>query len=288
MKVEIKPIGKMIGAQDGAIYGNHLFRFSTKGYGYVYDLRALGEEYTELAPIAEFQLDKSDIIAPHSNAVVFGSEKYDEGDEFPLLYSNIYNNYSKAADQLVGVTCVYRIMRDGKGFTSKLVQLIEVGFTDDRVLWRSAGDVLDVRPFGNFVIDRERGLYIGFVMRDADKTTRYFAFDLPRLADGGPDATYGVNRVKLMPTDIKWYFDAPYHNFVQGAISKDGIVYSIEGFNEKIHPGIRVIDTDKRCQLLYVDFHLAFEGREAEFIDFYHGRCIYGDAYGELYELIFS
>lgn len=288
MKVEIKSIGKMIGAQDGAIHGDYLFRFRSKGYGYVYDLRTLGEEYTELVPIAEFQLDKSDIIAPHSNAVVFGNEKYDEADEFPLLYSNIYNNYRKEEDQLVGVTCVYRIMREGDGFTSKLVQLIEIGFTDDRVLWRSAGDVADERPFGNFVIDRERGLYIGFVMRDADKTTRYFAFDLPKLADGEPDATYGVNRVKLMPSDIKWHFDTPYHNFIQGAICKDGIVYSVEGFNSKIHPGIRVIDTDKRCQLLYEDFYLAFEGREAEFIDFYQGRCIYGDAYGELYELIFS
>ena len=288
MKLEIKPLCKMIGAQDGAIYGNYLFRFRSRGYGYAYDLRDLGDTYTEISPIAEFQLDKSDIIAPHSNAVVFGNEKYDEGDEFPLLYSNIYNNYRKEEDKLVGITCVYRITRSEGGFDTELVQLIEIGFTDDRELWRSAGEVEDTRPFGNFVIDRERGLYIGFVMRDGDRTTRYFTFDLPKLSDGEMDKTYGVRRVKLGTADIKSHFDTPYSNFVQGATCKDGKVYSVEGFNANTHPGIRVIDTVEERELLYHDFFLSGQELEAEFIDFYGERCIYGDAYGNTFELFFS
>ena len=290
MEVYVKSIGKMLGAQDGAIYGDYLLRFKSRGICHVYDLKTLGEEYTEISPISEFTLDKSDIIAPHSNAVVFGTEKYSEDDEFPLLYSNIYNNYRNSEDKLVGVTCVYRIMRDGDTFTSTLVQLIEIGFTDDRELWRSAGDVEDVRPYGNFVIDRDRGLFIGFVMRDGHQTTRYFAFDLPKLADGTPDALYGVNRVILTPEDIKWRFDTPYHDFIQGATCNGGMVYSVEGFNAKLgkHPAVRVIDTEKMCQILYHDFCLSGQDLEAEFIDFYNNRCIYGDAYGNLYELTFK
>ena len=194
MGINIKPICKMTGGQDGAIYGEHLFRFGSRGHGYAYDIGALGVEYSELSPIAEFELDGCDVIAPHSNSVVFGAEKFSEDDEFPLLYSNVYNNYAKCKDKLVGTTCVYRIMRDGDGFSTKLVQLIEIGFTNDRALWRSSGDVEDVRPYGNFVIDRDKGLYIAFVMRDYDHNTRYFAFDLPRLSDGTFDESYGVNR----------------------------------------------------------------------------------------------
>lgn len=288
MKLEIKPICKMNSGQDGAIFGSYLFRFGSRGAGSVYDLGQLGDEYAEIAPIATFTLDKCDLMCPHSNSVVFGVEKYCEEDEFPLLYSNVYNNYRKCEDKLPGVTCVYRIMREGEGFTSQLVQLIEIGFTEDRVLWRSAGDIEDERPYGNFVIDRDRGQFIGFVMRDGDRTTRYFGFDLPRLADGEPDEALGVRRVRLMPKDIKWQFDAPYHNFIQGAVCKDGLVYSVEGFHENIHPAIRVIDTVRGCELLYHDFFLSGQIREAEFIDFYRERCIYGDAYGNTFELIFS
>ncbi|MBR7117585.1 MAG: hypothetical protein IKC87_07765 [Clostridia bacterium] len=288
MGINIKPICKMTGGQDGAIYGEHLFRFGSRGHGYAYDIGALGVEYSELSPIAEFELDGCDVIAPHSNSVVFGAEKFSEDDEFPLLYSNVYNNYAKCKDKLVGTTCVYRIMRDGDGFSTKLVQLIEIGFTNDRALWRSSGDVEDVRPYGNFVIDRDKGLYIAFVMRDYDHNTRYFAFDLPRLSDGTFDESYGVNRVVLTADDIKWYFDTPYHNYIQGATCHEGRVYSVEGFHESIHPAIRVIDLDKREQVLHHDFFLSGQPHEAEFIDFYRGRCIYSDAHGNTFELTFG
>lgn len=288
MEIAIKPIGKVSTGQDGAIFGDYLFRFKAKGECSVHNISTLGSDYTEFPTIAEFKLDKSELIVPHSNAVVFGTEKYNEDDEFPLLYSNIYNNYNKFEDQMIGVTCVYRITRDGEGFSSQLVQLIEIGFAGDRELWRSAGDVEDIRPYGNFVIDRERGLFIGFVMRDGERTTRYFAFDLPKLSDGVLDERYGVNRVTLLPADIKWQFDTPYHNFIQGAVCRGGIVYSVEGFDANIHPAIRLIDTNEKKELLHHDFYLSGHTREAEFIDFHRDRCIYSDAHGYMFELTFS
>ena len=134
----IRDISKIIGGQDGAIYKNYLFRFSSRGGCTVYDLSAL---CAEPAPIAEFKLDGLELVVPHSNSVVFGNEFFAPGDEFPLLYSNVYNNYAKTEDKRVGICCVYRLLREGNTFSTTLVQLIKIGFTDDRGLWRSSGDV---------------------------------------------------------------------------------------------------------------------------------------------------
>ena len=226
--MKFKQIASSKYGQDGAIFGNLLFRFDHLGVCSVYDLSALDfNTVVGLSPISEFTLDRADEIAPHSNAVCFGSEYYCEGDEFPLLYSNIYNNYAKAEDRLVGVCCVYRIFRLDGGFSSKLIGLIEIGFTED-TLWRSE-DVEDIRPYGNFVVDCERGHLYAYVMRDGEKKTRYFSFTLPSIKDGKPDSRFGVNKVTLTKEDILDYFDTPYHNFIQGGIAKDGKVYEVEG-----------------------------------------------------------
>ncbi|MBE6610620.1 MAG: hypothetical protein E7634_08120 [Ruminococcaceae bacterium] len=275
---------------DGAIYGDLMFRFNSKGSCKVYELSELRNESNsviELAPISEFTLDRAEEIVPHSNAVVFGNEFYAEGDEFPLLYSNIYNNYAKSDDKLVGVCCVYRLERIGDSFTATLVQLIEIGFSEEKGLWRSEGDITDVRPYGNFVVDSENGKYYAFVMRDGDKTTRYFAFDLPDVTDGVADERFGVKKVTLKKEDIIEHFDVPYHNFIQGAVMKNGKIYSVEGFHEKIHPAIRVIDTAKKNQELFFDFFDAGFPHEAEFIDFYKDRCLYSDAKGNIFEINF-
>ena len=90
--MKIQGLGKIGGGQDGAIYNGILFRFNHLGHGAAFDLSKAGEGKV-LSPFATFVLDKSDILAPHSNAVFFGTHFYEEGDEFPLLYSNIYNNF---------------------------------------------------------------------------------------------------------------------------------------------------------------------------------------------------
>ena len=284
--MEIKGLGNVYSDQDGAIFGNYMFRFSSRGKCNVYDLRnTLTAEASSV--IASFTLDKAEVIVPHSNAVAFGREYYEEGDEFPLLYSNIYNNYAKLEDRLVGICCVYRILREGDGFSSKLVQLIEIGFKDDRALWCSSDGTEDVRPYGNFAVDRENGIYYAFVMRDGDKATRYFSFDLPKLGDGEIDERYGVRRAVLKKEDIKTFFDTPYHNYVQGACVHGGLIYSLEGFSKKM-PAIRIIDPAKEAQTAHFDFTDYGLDIEPEFIDFYGDRCIYSDADGNVFELIFK
>ena len=281
--MKITKLSSIVGGQDGAIYKNYLFRFSSKGGCTVYDLTKIEENMT---PISEFKLDKIDLIVPHSNSVVFGNEFFAPGDEFPLLYSNVYNNYAKTEDKRVGICCVYRLLREGSAFSTTLVQLIRIGFTDDRSLWRSSGDVEDKRPYGNFVVDTDKDQLWAFVMRDGAMQTRYFAFDLPKLADG-EIGTSGVREVTLTADMIKEYFDTPYHNYVQGAVCREGKIYSVEGFGEKIHPALRIIDTEEKRQILHFDFFDAGYTDEAELIDFYGDRCIYGDHIGNLFELVF-
>ncbi|MBQ8311513.1 MAG: hypothetical protein IJX80_10935, partial [Clostridia bacterium] len=181
--MKIKQVAKICHGQDGAIFGSLLFRFDQKGNCGVYDLATLkgAADVVEMTPIARFTLDRADVLAPHSNAVTFGSEYYADGDEFPLLYSNIYNNRAQTDDPMCGVCCVYRLQRTNGGFTTTLVQLIKIGFVDDSVLWRAYPDRDGVRPYGNFVIDRDTGCYYAFVMRNEALGTRYFTFDLPAV-----------------------------------------------------------------------------------------------------------
>jgi len=275
------------GFQDGAIFGDLFFSLNSNGECRVYDLSKADEsEDGMLESCASFMLDKTDIIIPHCNSVVFGSEYFCDGDEFPVLYANIYNNYAGEQNKLEGVCLVYRISREGNVFRSWLVQIIEIGFADSSELWCSQSTV-DVRPYGNFVIDTKVNTYWAFTMRDEFNQTRYFSFDLPKLSDGEPDEKYGVNRVVLNSDDIKTYFDCEYHNYIQGADFHDGKVYSVEGFSVQSGkiPVLRVIDTETKKQIAYLDFAKEGIDFEPEMISFRGDTCYYGTAHGNLYAI---
>lgn len=284
-------IAKIKGSQDGAIFNNFLFRFATRGQCNVYDMKEFKyvDGVIEATAIDSFVLDKADVIVPHSNAVCFGTEYYADDDEFPLLYSNIYNNYAKADDPLVGVCCVYRVQRDNNKFKTTLVQIIKVGFVDDYTLWRSSVEPADIRPYGNFTIDNETNKLYAFTMRDAAKSTRYFSFDLPKVSDGILDEKYGANVVTLTVDDIIDQFDVEYHHFIQGACFHNGKIYSVEGFtnNEKNPPALRIIDTKTKKQEFFLKFEDIGMSIEAEMIDFNDNVCYYSDVTGNFYILEF-
>ncbi len=282
--MKITQIGNITDGQDGAVFGGLLFRFKTNGLCYIYDLENLTIE--QKSPIVSiFSLDKADKIIPHSNSVVFGNEYYNDDDEFPLLYSNIYNNYAKSDNKLTGVCCVYRIWREENEFKSQLVGFIEIGFSND-ALW-STGD--DVRPFGNFVIDNEKGLYHAFTMRDKDQKTRYFSFKLPDISNGIIDEEFGVKKVVLSKEDIIDTFDTDYHHFIQGACCENGEIYSLEGFSSDAvnPPALRIISVKDKKQtkcIYFSDFGLTIE---PELIYFENGVCYYCDNHGNLYTINF-
>ena len=282
--MKVTKIGQILLGQDGAVFHNYLFRFSSKGKCTVYHVDSLSQDS---APISQFVLDKADFLVPHSNSVAFGNARYHESDEFPLLYSNIYNNYAKTDRKMKGITCVYRLQRNGNDFSTTLVQLIEIGFVED-TLWKSENGN-DVRPYGNFAIDPKNAVYYAFTMRDEEMVTRYFSFPLPDVNSGEYDATYDVKRVVLQKEDIIDTFDCEYQRYIQGACFHDGIIYSLEGFtnDQNNPPAIRLVDVAAKKQkevYYFSDFGLTIE---PELIDFERGNCYYADHDGNVFVLAF-
>ena len=288
--MKVTPIGKIVGdAQDGAIYGKYLFVIDNKGTVSVYDVDSFENGVTPDDKIDSFKLDKWETICPHSNAVCFGSEFYEKGDEFPLMYSNIYNNYAGSPRSLKGVCCVYRVERNGAKFSTTLVQLIEIGFVEDATLWKMSADADCDRPYGNFTVDREKNVYYGFTMRSLQDGTRYFAFDLPRARDGEIDEELGVKRVVLKREDIKYYFDTEHHYYVQGACCHKSLIYSLEGFHtDELPPRFRIIDPMARKQIFATDLRKYTPSIEPELIDFCGDVCYYSDDHGNLYIMEFE
>lgn len=286
--MRVKKLGRITGNQDGAIYGGYIFRFNSSGLCRVYALKdCLLDSPEPQKEMAKFYLGNADKIIPHCNSVAFGNEFYSENDIFPLLYCNVYNNYANAENKMKGATCVYRLQKTGDEFSATLVQIIEIGFTDDTI-WRSE-NATDVRPYGNCALDCDASIYYAFTMRDEDKVTRYFAFDLPKLADGEYDEVLGVNRVTLEKSHIKDSFDCEYHRFMQGACCHKGIIYSVEGFtnSETNPPAIRVIDPAEKVQKEFHIFTKYGMNIEPEMVDFDGDTCYYSDNNGNLFELEF-
>ncbi len=272
-----RKIGEISKHQDGAIYGDYLFHINLDGKCDVYKL-------PELEFISYFVLDKVDKIVPHSNAVCFGL-KENENDEFPILYANIYNNYSSLDDKLEGTVCAYRIKRNDNSFYSELVQIIRVGFTDNEELWYSIGKI-DVRPYGNLVVDTDNNKLYAFVMRDKSQKTRFFGFELPKITDGEYNDYYGVNFVTLSESDIKTQFDTDYMRYLQGATYYNGKIYSVEGILEDcgLPLKFRIIDLKTESEILSKDLSELDLEHEPEFIAIYNGEIMYADAMGNLYK----
>lgn len=276
--MRITKIGKIGGGQDGAILGNELFRLDERGNGAVYDLTAISEEMT---PVATFRVDACERMMPHANSVSFAVV-----GGTPYLYANVYNNYRKTEDERRGMTCVYRIAREGREVVNTLVQVIEIGFVEDAALWRASPEAHGPRPFGNFLADGEAGALWVYTMRDEERGTRYFRFPLPSPEAGEWDEALGARRVVLTPGDIQEQFDMPYYRYIQGGAVRGGLLLSTEGFTRDAvnRPAIRAVDLAAHTETVLDLFGLGIE-EEPEMIDFFGDTCYYSDYIGNLYEL---
>lgn len=280
---------KIARGQDGAIYNGYLFRFQLDGSCHVYDLENLKPTAAccYQKALCVFDLDKTDGIVPHSNSVCFGTEYYVAGDEFPLLYSNVYNNYACQEDQRKGMCCVYRVHREGNRFWTTLVQVIRISFTEDTAYWCSP-DRSDARPYGNFVVDQNSNSLLVLNMIDRLKIIRYFDFDLPRARDGVMDTLLGVPVVTLTQAHIRDQFDCPYQNYIQGVCCHNGVIYSLEGLAKcpEAH-AVALISVEQKKELHRASFFEQGLTVEPELIDFKGDICYYADNFGNLYTLEF-
>ncbi len=287
-------IATTLGGQDGVIYQDFYFRFNTKGQVRVYSLSELVElkkpQFFRM-PKWEFTLDGAEKIIPHSNAVSFGTQFYEEGDEFPLLYSTVYNNLASRPDPMPGTVLVYRLYREKGEFQSKLVQMIRIGFAEDLSLWKSYGpreEERDIRPYGNFLVNGEGDTLWAYVMRSKVQKTRFFAFPLPSFRAGEKNEL-GVLQVTLQKEDILRFFDTPFAGCIQGGTFYQGKIYSVEGL--KSHPdfvpALRIIDTEKETETEHIVLRPLGLEYEPEMIDFYEDTCYFSNCEGGLYRLEF-
>ena len=276
--MKLTSLGNIYGGQDGAIWNGILFKFDGTGVCKIYDVNGFKE-------ISSLTLDTP--LIPHSNAVTFGNDYFEEDDEFPILYTNVYNNYDGKENPHKGTCLAFRIQRSGNNFSFTLKQIIKIGFCEDTDIWCSPDG--DIRPFGNFVVDRDNNKYYAFNMMDGIKKSRYFVFDMPKLTDGVIDEKTGVRTVTLQKEDIIKHFDLDYHNYLQGATVYKGKIYSVEGGtkSEGCPAVIRIIDPVEGKQEFFAFFRDYIEDFEPEYIDFYKDVCYYGDNYGHLYTIEF-
>ena len=277
---KMEQVGTMGNTQDGAIFQNYLMRFNASGVGQVYDMetsRFLGMIALDNSRMSKFK--------PHSNCVCFGSTYYADGDAFPLLYSNAYNNYDAKVDRRLGTVGAYRVTYENKRFDAQLVQVIRIGFYDDKDLWMS-GIGADKSPYGNMVVDTDNGKLWFFVTRDTNKTTRFFCFDIPDVNDGEYSEDFGAKLVVLQKEDIVDMFDVPYSYYLQGACYHDGKIYSTEGMGTGVSPNvIRIIDLNNKAEDCVIDFYANRYWKEPEFVDFFNGECYYSDFTTSMYKL---
>ncbi len=251
--------------QDGEMYGGYIFNFSNNGMCSVYN-----DEYEYLS---RFRVDKSLVLNPHANSVQFGTLKYDPSDEFPLLYVNIYNNYSKETDRKIGTCCVYRLTREGDNFSTKLVQVVKVGFAGTSERWPATFST----PYGNFNIDTDENKLYAYVMRgegDNGTDTIFFKFDVPALSEGEYSDEYGCNVVTLSEDDIEDEFTTDFFRWIQGACYHGGKLYITEGFADDAvdKPMIRVVDLDKKQIVSVIDLYALGFPYEPELIAIYKGE----------------
>lgn len=143
--VEVLMSGLQYAMQGTAVYGNYLFTANNRGYCYVYDIPTntlLGEFWlasgTADGTVATAYLN-------HANQMMFGAEKFDENDDFPLLYVTTGNSGDHDTDgSYISKCAIERISFDGSTNTwsSELVQTIQFNDAENIPDTDKDGDLL--------------------------------------------------------------------------------------------------------------------------------------------------
>lgn len=249
--------------QDGCIYGNWLFLFSSSAVCSVYNLD--GGNF-DLMCVSKLPSYKG--FYPHSNSVCFGHKLF-ATDPVPLIYTNVYNNYSNNRE-MDGVCFVYRAFLDeiNDVFSFEMVQVIKVGFTDNENIWGNHS--LNKSPYGNFLV-RENELWVYLNMFDS-LTTRFFRFELPIIGQTKQNIQYVI----LEQEEIKETFDVFLFRNIQGGTVSGDFLFSLEGFGDELAPGfLRAVSLVTK-EVFSIGLANLIGECEPEFVDFYKGILVIG------------
>ena len=247
--------------QDGCIYDDWLFVLSSSAVCYVYNL-------TNGNLMSVSKLPSYNGFYPHSNSVCFGQKLY-KTDPIPLIYTNVYNNYSDNRE-MDGMCFVYRAILDriNDVFSFEIVQVIKIGFTNNSELWGSQS--LNKSPFGNFLVNKNE-LWVYLNLFDLS-ITRFFKFELPEVTQYSKNKQYVI----LSQEDIEDTFDTFLFCNIQGGTIFNNFLFSLEGFGDETAPSfLRAISLATKTVYSF-ELESFFGEREPEFIDFYRNILVIG------------
>jgi hypothetical protein len=238
--------------QGGTAYGKYLWAFHNYFESWeVYDL--------ETEQLVQFKILKKD-PHKHCGCVSFGTEFYDENDEFPLLYIGEENEY---------LCYVYRITGEEGTWDLQLVQTITLPSASEEFCY-----------YPTVKIDNEQGRIILYGLgnypwtQQADNKIRYKTLPLPTLAQGD---------VTLTEADVIDSFELPQQTeTAQCPYIHNGCA---------IHPlgmyfNARVIITDLTAKRIKSSFYTGLN-LEPEGAWLYNGELYIHHAKGEIYKFNF-
>lgn len=219
--------------QGMAIHKDYLVSLQNTGLATIYRLHEDSLELLRQFPLA------SQTKENHANVAFFGTERYDKGDEFPLLY--VSQCSKQPCKDMKDVCFVERISMTE---APRLVQTIALD--DDEGLF---GYALQ------WMTDHKRGLLIGYAgtieNMGKDNRWRTMIFRMPKLSDG--------HIVHLKPKDaLAGYciqdFDPrfPSNHIGQGACVIKGQMFIPVGLGTEQHPSILYVWNLKKKHLDHI------------------------------------
>lgn len=140
----------------------------------------------------------------HCNCVSFGTEKYDNADEYPLLYISMQDPNSSVTT--VHKCLVFRVQYIGGHFTFTLVQTITYPEWAEGFYYANA--VVDKENKKMILLSLTNYPYIG----DYGNTLKYYVFDLPKLSDGNVTLQIADSLYNATIYDIPANQDAKVYN----------------------------------------------------------------------------
>lgn len=248
--------------QGMAISSGLIFAAENSGRCCVFDMAT-----RKSSPIATFMFGSAE-PDNHSNMLNFGTETK-PGASFPLLYVTV----GKPNVPIEWTCMVESITRNGKNFTSELVQTI----TLDQSSFKAKG-LQEMFGCPAWLVDRERGFLwvLSARIRTLKKTcpdpsaNNYILtkFRIPKLEEG--------EKIVFTVDDVLAQVIFPFDAYItQGGCMRDGKVYYSFGFKYSKHPDtpsqIRVFDTDSGTISSSIDL-TAIIPEEMEDLAIYDGR----------------
>ena len=239
--------------QGAAAYGKYFFQFSDhmENVG-VYDI-----EQGSLLCVQSWEMNK----LYHCNNVNFGVKKYDESDEFPLLYVSMENIDAHCA-------LVMRVSRSGNDFTFTKVQAIvypdprESGVYYPNCMIDGDNDRVYIMGYTQYSYKKAKNNYI-----------RVTEFVLPdcRLATA-----------ELKTEDALSSFEIDSVTATQGGLIRNGKIYQVYGFKNDIT--FRILDLSEKRFTSVVNLPKNKFKREPEGLAEYNGDFYCADVSGAVYK----